>query len=279
MRRIKKIKDVILKQPKSLPYIIFDKVFTTNTIKNIDKKFKSNYDILNNYVSSIEGLLQENTQVDMDIITVDDFLNTSMIIDHVNHYNRQVLSELFLHYNSDKSNTHNYHNVYQPIIDLELSNKDIVSICEIGLGTNYLDIDSNMSWSGSPGASARAFRDYNSNLNIYGGDVDKRILFEENRIQTTFVDQNYPKSIRLFLEKSQPDIVIDDGLHQPFSNTNVLYESLKYFSETKKEGWIIIEDISLDWSNYWKVLLSAVKKSHDDFIIKTKSALMLVVKI
>lgn len=279
MRRIKKIKDLTLNQPKTIPYIIFDKLFATNTKNNIDKKFNSNYDILNNYVSSIEGLLRENTQVDMDIITVDDFLNTSTIIDHVNQYNRKVLSDLLLHYNSDKSNTHDYHFVYQPIIDSELLNKEIVSVCEIGLGTNYLDIDSNMSWSGSPGASVRAFRDYNSNLNIYGGDVDKRILFQEDRIQTTFVDQNHPKSIRLFLDKSQPDIVIDDGLHQPFSNTNVLYESLKYFSETKKEGWIIIEDISPDWSNYWKALLSVVKKSYDVAIIKTKSALMLIVRI
>ena len=42
---------------------------------------------------------------------------------------------------------------------------------------------------GKPGASVKAFRDFFSNANIYGADIDKEILFKEHKISTFYVDQ------------------------------------------------------------------------------------------
>ena len=62
------------------------------------------------------------------------------------------------------------------------------TLFEIGLGTNNINVRSNMGLDGKPGASLRAFRDY-LNINVYGADVDKGILFEEDKIKTYFIDQ------------------------------------------------------------------------------------------
>ena len=41
-----------------------------------------------------------------------------------------------------------------------------------------------MTLSGSPGASLRVWKDFFSNAKIYGSDIDKDILFNEDRIFT-----------------------------------------------------------------------------------------------
>ena len=78
---------------------------------------------------------------------------------------------------------------------------NIRNIFEIGLGTNYKNIVSNMGINGKPGASLRAFRDYCPNASVFGADIDKRILFEEERIKTFYVDQTDPVTFDPILEK------------------------------------------------------------------------------
>ena len=73
-----------------------------------------------------------------------------------------------------------------------------MNILEIGLGTNNVDVVSNMGRDGIPGASLRAFRDYLINSKIYGADIDKSILFSEERIETYFVDQTNDTSFENF---------------------------------------------------------------------------------
>jgi hypothetical protein len=68
-----------------------------------------------------------------------------------------VLKSLFAKFGSDKSSGRNYHRLYGEI----LKNKDdIYYVLEIGLGTNDIDVVSNMGPRGVPGASLRAFREY-----------------------------------------------------------------------------------------------------------------------
>ena len=63
-----------------------------------------------------------------------------------------VLKLLFNKFGSDKSTAHNYHHLYGEI----LKNRDDISyVLEIGLGTNNLDVVSNMGTQGKPGASLR----------------------------------------------------------------------------------------------------------------------------
>jgi hypothetical protein len=101
------------------------------------------------------------------------------------------LKSLFDKYGSDKSTRHDYHLAYGSI----LADPDSVTdLLEVGLGTNNLDVVSNMGSGGRPGASLFAYRDFLPRARIYGADIDRGILFEDERIKTFFVDQTSPQS-------------------------------------------------------------------------------------
>ena len=173
-------------------------------------------------------------------------------ISYINTSN--ILSELCEKYGSDKGFVninnekpynwvpHNYTSYYHSIFNL--SRENIKYVFECGVGTNNLKIKSNMTKNGSPGASLRVWRDYCVNAKIYGGDIDKNILFEEERIKTFFVDQldtNSIKSMWKNINVENFDIIIDDGLHEPKANLNFFFNS---FDKVKKNGIYIIEDVS-----------------------------------
>ena len=98
---------------------------------------------------------------------------------------------------------------------------------------------------GRPGASLYAFKEYLPKANIYGADIDKNILFNEDRIKTCFVDQLDLKSfenIKNTFGEIQYDLIIDDGLHSIGANLNTLLFAL---DNVKLNGWIVIEDIHI----------------------------------
>ena len=107
------------------------------------------------------------------------------------------LKKLFLNYGSDKSLSHNYENIYSSVF---LQNNEDTSLLEIGIGTNDLSYVSNMGVNGKPGASLFAFQKH-LNINIYGADIDKKILFNEKFINCFHVDQLDPKSLQLLSKK------------------------------------------------------------------------------
>ena len=108
-----------------------------------------------------------------------------------------------------------------------------------------------MGLDGKPGASLRAFRDY-LGIKIYGADVDKSILFEEKNIQTYFIDQLENKTIRNIKEYiPKLDLIIDDGLHQPDANLNVILELLDHLNPN---GILVIEDIEPNFVHIFKII-------------------------
>ena len=154
------------------------------------------------------------------------------------------LTKLMDYYGSDKggkSNHHNYTNYYSELFFHRKN--EIKNFLEVGLGTNNQKFSSNMGPEGSPLASVRAWRDYFVNANIYGADIDKSILKNENRIKTFYVDQTNSQSINeLFLNIGNVkfDIIIDDGLHEYYANICFFENSIKYLSD---DGLYIIEDV------------------------------------
>ena len=162
---------------------------------------------------------------------------------------KKKLGELFEYYGSDKSVTHDYHKLYGEI----LCNFDsIEKIFEIGLGTNNLDVVSNMGRKGKPGASLRAFRDACNSAQLIGADFDRRILFSEERINTFFVDQTDLNTFNQLNNKigDNYDLMIDDGLHSP----NIKLHSLKFFlNKIKIGGYAVIEDINFQSKEIWKL--------------------------
>tara|TARA_Y100001968_G_scaffold325483_1_gene366800 strand:+ start:1230 stop:2090 length:861 start_codon:yes stop_codon:yes gene_type:complete len=149
------------------------------------------------------------------------------------------IAELLNINGSDKATKHDYFWVYGKILK---ERYEISKILEIGLGTNNTDVISNMGNDGTPGASLRAFKSFCPNAQIYGADIDKRILFEEERIKTFYLDQTKLDS---FTELSKHigndfDLIIDDGLHEPLANIYTLTFALTHIRDN---GWIVIEDI------------------------------------
>lgn len=178
-------------------------------------------------------------------------------------------------YGSDKANDHNYHHLYGAL----LSNAESVeNIFEIGLGTNNTEIAANMGAAGRPGASLRAFRDYCPKARVYGADIDKRVLFTEDRIQTFYLDQTDPATFADVRQKLSADfdLVIDDGLHAPSANI----ESLRFGLQiVKPGGWVVVEDISGEAISLWQVVSSILPaEQYASHILRADGAFVFAVQ-
>jgi hypothetical protein len=121
-------------------------------------------------------------------------------------------------------------------------------VFELGLGTNNPDAPSNMGVFGAPGASLRGWRDLFPKAVVFGADVDRRILFQEDRIKTFYCDQLDRSSVRELWSHPElqdgVDIIIEDGLHTFEANVSFLEGSLDYL---RPGGIYITEDIM--WSD------------------------------
>jgi cephalosporin hydroxylase len=145
------------------------------------------------------------------------------------------------------------------------------------MGTNNPDVVSNMGAFGKPGASLRAFRDFLPNAKVYGADIDRRILFTEDRIETFFVDQTEPAAF-VELDKSIPsdlDLIIDDGLHSPNANIYTMQFALP---KIKVGGWFVIEDIALQALPVWEVVAALLPDRYEPYIYRAASTIVFAVK-
>jgi hypothetical protein len=200
------------------------------------------------------------------------------IIDETNiktieHEDSTELKNLFNSFGSDKSNSHNYEILYANILR---DRENIKSVVEIGMGTNNTTVLSNMGSDGKPGASLRAFREYLPNAQIYGGDVDRGILFNEDRIQTFFVDQLRLETIDNFFNNlpDDLDLIIDDGLHSPEANLNVLMFGI---SKIKVGGWCVVEDIPDQSMDLWKIVSLLISNNYDKYLLKADKGNLFVI--
>lgn len=156
------------------------------------------------------------------------------------------LCHIMYKYGSDKGNIdnlrHNYTTFYYNLFK-NLSNNNL-RIFELGLGTNNVNLPSNMGGNGKPGASLFGWREFFPNSFIFGADIDSGILFTDNRIRTFQCDQTDVQSIfNLWSNQDllQPfDIIIEDGLHTFEANVCFFENSIH---KLKNGGNYIIEDI------------------------------------
>jgi predicted O-methyltransferase YrrM len=92
------------------------------------------------------------------------------------------------------------------------------------------------------GASLRVWSEIFPNANIYGADIDKTILFNEDRIKTYYCDERDLNSIKSMWENIDVkfDIIIDDGIHEFNDNIRFFEYSIHKLNHN---GYYIIEDI------------------------------------
>lgn len=152
---------------------------------------------------------------------------------------------------------HNYTTIYT-VLFRKLRDQPL-RIFELGLGTNDPKLASSMGVNGRPGASLRGWRELFPHALVYGADIDRNILFEEDRIKTFYCDQLDSITIRDLW--SQPvlqggmDIIIDDGLHTFESNISFLEGSLE---RLRPGGIYVIEDILQKTSRRWHDQLETI---------------------
>jgi hypothetical protein len=137
---------------------------------------------------------------------------------------------------------HNYTTFYYSIFN-ELREKKL-RIFELGLGTNNINIPSNMGSNGRPGASLYGWQEFFPNSEIFGADIDTGILFNNDRIKTFYCDQTNPYVIQYMWNEPNLqenfDIIIEDGLHTFNANVCFFENSIH---KLNSNGYFIIEDI------------------------------------
>jgi hypothetical protein len=168
---------------------------------------------------------------------------------HVNEKLKRVnvvaptkMCRIITKYGSDKGRLHRYTTIYSSLF--RERDHEPLRIFELGLGTNDPNLPSSMGVFGAPGASLRGWRELFPLARIYGADIDRKILFSEDRIKTFYCNQLDRSSIRELW--SHPDlqggldILIEDGLHTFEANMTFLEESL---ANLRPGGIYITEDI------------------------------------
>jgi hypothetical protein len=146
---------------------------------------------------------------------------------------------------------HNYTLLYHKLFNVNKNNK--LRVFELGLGTNNVNLPSNMGINGKPGASLYGWAKFFPNASIFGADIDRDILFQTDRIKTYYCDQLNPSEIKEMWNNRdlwEPfDIIIEDGLHH--FDANVCFFENSIF-KLKRGGYYIIEDINRAFHQSWK---------------------------
>lgn len=143
------------------------------------------------------------------------------------------LSQIMARCGSDKGNgCHNYSLIYEKLLGGH--RERVGRVFELGIGAMGAD--------GAPGASLKGWREYFPNALIFGGDIQERLLFEEDRIRTAMVDQADPDSVDRIFKRfgGQFDLIIDDGCHE-FEANKIFFEL--GFRQLKDTGIYVIEDV------------------------------------
>ncbi len=165
-------------------------------------------------------------------------------------------------YGSDKGHGwHNYTTVYS-VLFKDCQGRPL-RILEIGLGSNNPDQLSSMGSLGVPGASVRGWRELFPRAVVFGADIDRAILFQEERIKTFYCDQLDQTSIRELWSQTDlqdgMDIIIEDGLHTFEANVSFLEGSLDHL---RPGGVYVTEDILGKLANNWYEWAEAFAKRY-----------------
>ncbi len=159
---------------------------------------------------------------------------------------------------SDKGHRrHNYTTIYCALFKGRLG--ESLRIFELGLGTNNPGFAFNMGAVGQPGASLRGWRQLFPRARVFGADIDRSVLFDEDRITTFYCDQLDSKAIRDLWSNAElsetMDIIVEDGLHTFDANISFLDGSLEHL---RAGGIYVIEDIATDTLERWREQLGEV---------------------
>jgi SAM-dependent methyltransferase len=189
-------------------------------------------------------------------------------LEAVNVRHTTKLCRIMAKYGSDKSGDHTYTVVYGSLLGAR--RERVKRVFELGLGTTDASIPANMGTHGKPGASLRGWREYFPHAEVFGADIDLKVLFEEDRIRTYQCDQTDLDSITRMWSATalqEPfDLIIDDGLHTFEANQLLLEASINRLNDG---GLYVVEDVSHRALTRWAELLSHSGSAHDGYCFCT----------
>lgn len=160
----------------------------------------------------------------------------------VHYYALNPLTRCMTMQTSDKSSHHHTYTRYYHTLFRDYTTEEF-SLLEIGIGSIDPSVPSNMAGTKHtyrPGASLRGWRDYFPRAKIYGADIDDKVLFTEDRIETFRLDQTDLEQLRVEAGRRKYKIIVDDSLHVLHANWSA-YKIL--FQAVEKTGVYIIEDV------------------------------------
>jgi len=195
------------------------------------------------------------------------------------HTPAQVVEEfglVFQRHGSDKSTLHDYHKLYATL--LQPARRAACRVVEIGIGTNDPSVLSTMGVQGTPGASLRAFENLLPKAEVFGADIDEKILFQTDKIRCVPCDQTRADgfdALRAVLDGKPVDLLIDDGLHAIHANLHTLLFGLDVVT---RGGHVVIEDIPHHVGWLWKLLSGLLGRRHDCTLVHCRTALAFVVR-
>jgi hypothetical protein len=193
------------------------------------------------------------------------------------HYNAHPTYSALLadQYNTDKGtlqvpdnkfpwSCHTYSDLYELLFLGARHN--VKTVFECGIGSTDSKISDTMSATGSPGASLRMWAEYFPKATVYGADIDKSVLFSDERIVTHWVDQLYAPSIEAMwnaFSVASFDLMIDDGLHTFDAGKSLFENSIHKLSTS---GLYIIEDVTFCDMTAYKCFFEGYRQYNAKFI-------------
>jgi demethylmacrocin O-methyltransferase len=149
---------------------------------------------------------------------------------------RMDLTELALHFGTDKAGTHHYTQHYER--HLGHLRQEAFTLFEIGIGGYTRD--------GRGGASLRMWRQYFRHAQIVGLDIEDKSFVAGDRIRVHQGSQTDESVLRRIVEESDRlKVVVDDGSHRP-EHIRETFRLL--FPLLDDDGIYIIEDTQ---TSYW----------------------------
>jgi hypothetical protein len=185
------------------------------------------------------------------------------------------LCDLGFKYKTDKSPlvAHSYTPTYYELFK-DIRDK-VKKVLEIGIG-----IPDNMIHSSGKdyikGASLRMWRDFFPNAQIYGADIEKEAMFEDERIKTFLCDQTKEEDLKRLLEQTGTDIdiFIDDGAHYYYTQVflarfmmQLLKQDVMYFIEDVRSSKMVMYGLRMFDC---KVINNIIGGKYRDCLIQVK---------
>ncbi len=189
------------------------------------------------------------------------------------------LCELAYKYGTDKCSqiAHAYTPIYYEL--LKDRRKSVRKVLEIGVGNSAcMKHVARLKGAYLRGASLYMWREFFPKAQIYGADIDPRVIFEETRIKTFLCDQSKEEDLTRLVEATGGDIdlVVDDGTHR---REHQIATCLALMPLLKKDVIYAIEDVissrvlvgALRQYQCWVPPLSRKCRNYQLVVIKNKS--------